>query len=91
VLARSCAVTAGSAFLAAGLDRKAKTVRHQWREFCSEAKAQRGGPRQELAVATCFASLGAWGLSWWAGKQRAVAVEATTWGQRFGVVVISVR
>jgi hypothetical protein len=90
VLARSCALTAVSAFLAAGLDRKANTVRQQLREFCYEAKAKRGGPRQELAVETCFASLVAWVLSWWEGNQLALAVDATTLGQRFVVLVISV-
>ncbi len=34
VLARSCALSAVSTFLAVGLDRKVNTVRHQVREFC---------------------------------------------------------
>jgi hypothetical protein len=66
------------------------TVRQQLRECCSEAKAQRGGPRQEVTVETCFAPLVAWGLSWWEGNQLAVAVAATTLGQRFVVLVVSV-
>jgi hypothetical protein len=90
VLARSCALTAVSLFLAKGLDRKANSVRQQLREFCYEAKAKRGGPRQELVVETCFAPLLAWGLSWWDGKQLALAVDATTLGQRFVVWVVSV-
>jgi len=90
VLARSWALTAGSVFLAVGLERKATTVRQQLREWCYEAKAKRGGPRQELAVETCFAPLLAWVLSWWEGTQLALAVDATTVGQRFVVVVISV-
>ena len=44
VLARSCALTAVSLFLATGLERKPNTVRQQLREFCYEAKAKRGGP-----------------------------------------------
>jgi len=71
VLARSCALTAVSLCLAVGLDRKANTVRQQVREFCYEAKAKRGGPRQELAVERCFAPLLAWVLSWWEGNQLA--------------------
>jgi hypothetical protein len=90
VLARSCALTAVSLFLAQGLERKPNTVRHQLREFCYEAKAKRGGPRQEVQVETCFAPLLAWGLRWWEGQQLAVAVDATTLGQRFVVLVISV-
>src|SRR5215510_7185592 len=42
VLARSCALTAVSTFLAAWLHRKADTVRQQLREFCYEATAKRG-------------------------------------------------
>ena len=90
VLARSCALTAVSLFLAEGLDRKANTVRQRLREWCYEAKAKRGGPRQELAVETCFAPLLAWVLSWWEGQQLALALDATTLGQRFVVLVVSV-
>ena len=90
VLARSCALTAVSLFLAQGLERKPNTVRQQLREFCYEAKAKRGRPRQEVKVETCFAPLLAWVLSWWEGNQLAFAVDATTLGQRFVVLVVSV-
>jgi hypothetical protein len=90
VLARSCALSAVSLFLAQGLERKANTVRQQLREWCYEAEAKRGGPRQALAVETCFAPLLAWVLSWWEGTQLALAVDATTLGQRFVVLVVSV-
>ena len=90
VLARSCALSAVSEVLAVGLERKANTVRQQLREWCDEAKAKRGGPRQEFAVASSFAPLLGWVLSWWEGTQLAVAVDATTLGQRFVVLVISV-
>ena len=83
VLARSCALTAVSLFVAEGLERKPNTVRQQLREWCYEAKAKRGGPRQELAVESCFAPLLGWVLSWWEGNQLAIAIEATTLGQRF--------
>jgi DDE family transposase len=83
-------LTAVSLFLAHGLERQPNTVRQQLREFCYEAKAKRGGPRQELAVETCFAPLLAWVLRWWEGNQLAVAVDATTLGQRFVVLVVSV-
>ena len=42
VLARSCALTAVSAFLATWLGRKEPAVRRQLREFCYEATAKRG-------------------------------------------------
>ena len=90
VLARSCALTAVSLFLAEGLERKPNTVRQQLREWCYEAKAKRGKPRQELAVETSFAPLLVWILSWWEGNQLAIAVDATALGQRFVVLVVSV-
>jgi hypothetical protein len=90
VLARSCALSAVSEFLAAGLGRKANTMRQQLREFCYEAKAKRGGPRQEVKVETCFAPLLAWVLSWWEGLQLALALDATTLGQRYVVLALSV-
>ena len=90
VLARSCALTAVSLFLAEGLERKPNTVRQQLREWCYEAKGKRGGVRQEVKVETCFAPLLAWVLSWWEGMQLALAVDATTLGQRFVVLVVSV-
>jgi hypothetical protein len=91
VLARSCGLSAVSTFLAVGLARKPNTVRQQLREFCYEAQAKRGGPRQALAGATCFAPLVAWVLRWWEGEQLALAVDATTLGQRFVGVGISGR
>jgi hypothetical protein len=90
VLARSCALTAVSLFLAQGLNRKANTVRQQLREFCYEASAKRGGSRQEVQVEMCFAPLLAWVLRWWEGRQLALAIDATTLGQRFVVLVVSV-
>lgn len=85
VLARSCALTAVSLFLATGLERKPNSMRQQLREWCYEAPAKRGGPRQELQVESCFAPLLAWVLKWWEGTQLAFAVDATTLGQRFVV------
>ncbi len=91
VVARSCALSAVSALLAQWLERKPNTVRQQLREFCYEAAAKRGAPRQELVVETCFAPLLAWVLSGWEGSQLALALDATTLGQRFIVLALSVR
>ena len=57
VLARSCALTAVSLFLAKGLERKPNTVRQQLREWCYEAKAKRGGPRQEAGSGDVFCAV----------------------------------
>ena len=90
VLARSCALTAVSAFLATWLGRKENTVRQQLREFCYEATAKRGTDRCALRVETCFVPLLAWVVSWWQGTPWALALDATTLGTRFVVLVIRV-
>jgi hypothetical protein len=90
VLARSCALTAVSAFLAMWLHRKEDTVRQQLREFCYEATAKRGTARQALVVETCFIPLLAWIVDQWEGTQLALALDATTLGTRFTVLAISV-
>ena len=55
VLARSCALTAVSSLLAAGMHRNEQTVRQQLREWYYDAKRKRGAKRQALHVETCFA------------------------------------
>src|SRR6266568_3636057 len=90
VLARSCALTAVSVFLATWLKRKEPTVRQQLREFCYEATAKRGATRCALAVEPCFVPLLAWVIAQWEGTQLALALDATTLGTRFTVLVLSV-
>ena len=90
VLARSCGLTAVSVFVANLQDRKENTVRQQLREWCYEAPAKRGSQRQALAVEACFAPLLRWVLQWWQGGQLALALDATTLGDRFAVLAISV-
>ena len=90
VLARSCALTAVSAFLATWLGRKEPAVRQQLREFCYEATAKRGMARCALAVEPCFVPLLAWVVEQWEGTQLALALDATTLGTRFTVLALSV-
>ncbi len=90
VLARSCALTAVSAFLATWLGRKENTVRQQLREVCDEATAKRGTDRCALPMETCFVPLLAWVVSLWQGTQLALALDATTLGTRLTVLVLSV-
>jgi hypothetical protein len=90
VVARSCALSAVSLQLAVLLGRKENTVRQQLREGVYEAAAKRGRQRRELVVRTCFAPLLRWVLSWWEGRQLALALDATSLGDRFVVLVVSV-
>ncbi len=90
VLARSCALTAVTAFLAMWLRRQEQTVRQQLREWCDEAEAKRGDQRQALDPEVYFVPLLQWILSQWQGTQLALALDATTLGTRFTVLAISV-
>ena len=90
VLARSCALTAVSVWLAVMLQRTENTVRQQLREWCYEAEAKRGAQRQALLVEDCFVPLLGWVLHAWQGTQLALALDATTLGTRFTVLAISV-
>ena len=90
VLARSCALSAVALVLAAWQGRKVNTVRQQLREFCYEAEAKRGAHRQALAVEPCFVPLLRWVLAGYTGRQLALALDATTLGDRFVVLAISV-
>jgi Transposase DDE domain len=92
VLARSCGITSVTALLAPLLDAQENTVRQRLREWCYDAQDKRGTKRQDLDVTTCFAPLLRWVLAWWpALEQRLVlAMDATTLGQRFTVLAISV-
>lgn len=90
VLARSCALTAVAAFWAVGLDRQATTVRQQLREFCYEPLAKRGQRRRAVAVEACFAPLLRWVVAGYTGRQLALALDATSLGDRFVVLAISV-
>jgi hypothetical protein len=94
VLARSCALTTVAWFLARLLLRKALSVQQRLREFYQEASAKsghrRGGKRQQLEVSACFAPLLRWLLRDWPGPQLAVALDASTLGELFTVLCISV-
>jgi hypothetical protein len=90
VLARSCALTAVSAFLAPWLNRTEPAVRQQLREFCYEATAKRGTVRCALTVEPCFVPLLAWVVDQWEGTQLALALDATTLGTSFTVLALSV-
>jgi hypothetical protein len=65
-------------------------VRQQLREWCYEADAKRGRQRQAVVVASCTLPLVAWVLSGYQGTQLALAIDATTLGERFVVLAVSI-
>lgn len=92
VLARSCGITSVAALLAPLLEAKETTVRQRLREWCYDAQDKRGAKRLDLDVTSCFAPLLRWVLTWWPADQPrlVLAMDASTLGQRFTVLAISV-
>jgi hypothetical protein len=90
VLARSCALSAVSRLLAAGMQRNEQTVRQRLREWYDDAKRTRGTTRQALRVETCFPLVLGWVVRGWHGTPLALALDATTVGQRCVVLALRV-
>jgi Transposase DDE domain len=90
ILAHSCSVSAVAAHLADLLGQKFDTVKQRLREWYGEAAAKTGQHRRELDLRTCFPPLLRWVLAGWPSTQLALALDATTLGQRFTTLAISV-
>lgn len=92
VVAQSCGVTTVAAVLGLLLHQSPLTLRQRLREWCYAARDKKGRDRQEVPVASCFGPLLRWILAWWPAEERRLmlAMDATTLGQRFTVLAISV-
>jgi hypothetical protein len=94
VLAGRCGLSCVARALGRWVGQAFDTVRERLRDwYCGAADksgAARGGRRRELDVDGCFAPLLAWVLRDWAGDHLAVALDATTLGERFVVLAVSV-
>lgn len=90
VLGRSCALTMVSLVWATATREQPGTVRQRLREWCYAATHKRGSKRQAVAVEPCFPALLAWIVGSWSGRQLALAMNATTLGDQFVVLAISV-
>jgi hypothetical protein len=90
ILAHSCSVSAVAWQLADLLGQKFDTVKQRLREWYCEADAKAGQHRRQLDVRTCFAPLLRWVLKDWPCRRVALALDATTLGQRFTALALSV-
>ncbi len=92
VLAHSCGLSQVSALLALLLGQQEETLRQRLREWYYPAEDKAGKTRRTLEVEACFAPLLRWVLAWWPEdhQELALALDATTLGQRFTVLCISV-
>jgi|SRR5436190_5188575 hypothetical protein len=90
VLGRSSALTMVSLVWATAKGEQPGTVRQRLREWCYAAKQKRGSKRRAVEVEPCFPALLAWIVGSWSGRQVALALDATTLGDQFVVLAISV-
>ena len=90
IVARSCSLTAVAWAWVPILKEKFYTVRERLRDLYREAPAKAGKHRCELDLGTCWAPWLAWVIEGWHGHQLALALDATTLGQRFTVLAVSV-
>jgi hypothetical protein len=96
VLAQRCGLTQVAVMLAYLLSRREAAVRQQlrdaYRDGAHKRGAKRGDKRRTLEVSTCFAPLLRWVVTLMPPtcQQLALAMDATTLGQRFTVLSIHV-
>jgi hypothetical protein len=90
ILAQRCGLNCVVTALVPLLDVGFHTLRSRLQEFYQPAAAKSGTRRQELDVTTCFAPLLAWILKGWPSMRLALALDATSLGDRFTVLSISV-
>jgi len=96
VLAQSCGLTTVAVLLAYLLDISEHTIRERLRDWYRDAAhkrgAKRGDKRRNLDVPSCFPALLRWVVAWSPPTchQLALAIDASTLGQRFTILTISV-
>lgn len=91
ILAHRCGLNSVAAVLVPLLGLQFSTVRSRLQEFYQPAQAKSDRDhRRQLEVTTCFAPLLAWILKGWPSTRLAVALDATSMGDVFTVLSISV-
>jgi hypothetical protein len=90
ILAQRCGLNSVAAVLTPLLDLGYSTIRSRLQEFYQPASAKSGNRRRQLEVSTCFAPLLAWILKGWPSTRLALALDATSLGDRFTILSISV-
>lgn len=92
VIAGSCGITSVTRTISELTEQKESNVRQRLREWNRSRDDKTGKRRQELLVEQSFAPLLQWVLSWWAPGERRLmlAMDATTLGDRYVVLAISV-
>ena len=90
VLTRCCGRATVATFLALLLEQKVANIEQRLYEWCLDAPDKAGTKRQALDVTTCCVPLLRWIVRLWAGTQLALTVDASSLGDRFVVLAVSV-
>ncbi|NEO82543.1 MAG: transposase [Moorea sp. SIO4G3] len=90
-ITQSCGVSTVSAFLAALLNHSENSVRQRLKEWYKGSQEKWGHKRAQVDVTGSFVPLVQWILSWWPPEQKrlVLAADASTLGNRFSLLVIS--
>jgi len=88
-LTRCCGRGTVATFLALLLHQKVNTVEQRLYEWCLDAPDKAGSKRQDLDVTTCFVPLLRWIVRLWSSTQLALTVDASSLGDRFVVLAVS--
>ncbi|MDY6940083.1 MAG: transposase [Cyanobacteriota bacterium] len=91
-MTKSSSLTRVSKFIAEVNGEKTNTVRQRLKEWYREAEAKKGQHRRHLDVSSCFAPLLLWVMSLLPSniERIALAVDATSIGQKFTVLSMNV-
>jgi hypothetical protein len=89
VLAGSCALTAVLAALVVATRTRWDSLRSRLKEWYLPAGAKKGARRRDWDVTACFPGLLRWVLAAWPAPQLALALDATSLGDRFTVLTLS--
>ena len=76
-------------FLAMVLHKRVDALEQQLYEWCLDQEDKHGEKRSEVCVESCFVPLLGWIMSLWSSQQVALTLDATSLGERFVVLCIS--
>ncbi len=87
-----CGLSTVTVFLAEILEQSENTVRERLRQWYFGSREKKGKKRGQIDVEQSFVPLLRWILSWWSSEETSLvlAADASTLGQRFTLLVISV-
>src|SRR5918997_1284382 len=90
VITRSCGRGTVATFLALLLEQKLASVEQRLYDWCLDAADKAGGKRQAIDVTHSFVPLLNWIVRLWSSQQIALTIDASSLGDRFVVLAVSV-